>query len=224
MEANMKRRKLRSFFISKDLQRPMIVAHLAYILLVALALIVTVLFPFYSDMLETGDLLFKNFSAKMFIVLLERSSIACLIITVISFFHFILLTHKFCGPLVNIGRTIARMSEKDFTRQINLRRGDFLNNEANQVNAMMKSLSDSIEIIKKENHLLLKDIAESIQARGKLTEVDAALKGFHDRAERCQVRLNHFQLIGESMNSTGTGQLQQQHLVGDKSPSVDICA
>ena len=202
----------------------MIVAHLAYILLVALALIVTVLFPFYSDMLETGDLLFKNFSAKMFIVLLERSSIACLIITVISFFHFILLTHKFCGPLVNIGRTIARMSEKDFTRQINLRRGDFLNNEANQVNAMMKSLSDSIEIIKKENHLLLKDIAESIQARGKLTEVDAALKGFHDRAERCQVRLNHFQLIGESMNSTGTGQLQQQHLVGDKSPSVDICA
>ena len=202
----------------------MIVAHLAYILLVALALIVTVLFPFYSDMLETGDLLFKNFSAKMFIVLLERSSIACLIIAVISFFHFIILTHKFCGPLVNIGRTIARMYEKDFTRQINLRRGDFLNNEANQVNAMMKSLSDSIEIIKKENHLLLKDIAESIQARGKLTEVDAALKGFHDRAERCQVRLNHFQLIGESMNSTGTGQLQQQHLVGDKSPSVDICA
>ena len=224
MKANTKRRKLRSFFISKDLQRPMIVAHLAYILLVALVLIVTVLFPFYSDMFETGDLLFKNFSAKMFIVLLERSSIACLIIAVISFFHFIILTHKFCGPLVNIGRTIARMSEKDFTRQINLRRGDFLKNEAKQVNAMMKSLSDSIEIIKKENHLLLKDIAESIQARGKLTEVDAALKGFHDRAERCQVRLNHFQLIGESMNSTGTGQLQQQHLVGDKSPSVDICA
>ena len=224
MEANTKRRKLRSFFISKDLQRPMIVAHLAYILLVAVALIATVLSPFYTDMLETGDLLFKNFSAKMFIVLLERSSIACLIIAVISFFHFVILTHKFCGPLVNIGRTIARMSEKDFTRQLNLRRGDFLKNEAKQINAMMIALSNSIAIIKKENHLLLKDIAESIQARGKLTEVDAALKGFHDRAERCQVRLNHFQLIGESMNSTGTGQLQQQHLVGDKSPSVDICA
>jgi methyl-accepting chemotaxis protein len=224
MEAKTNRRKLGNFFIAKDLQRPMIVAHLAYILLVAVALIATVLSPFYTDMLEAGDLLLKHFSAKMFIVLLERSSIACLVITVISFFHFIILTHKYCGPLVNIGRTIAKISEKDFTREINLRRGGFLKNEAKQVNAMMKSLSDSIELIKKENLLLLKDIAESIQAPGRLTEVNATLKGFHDRAERCRVQLNHFQLIGESMNSTGTGQLQQQHLVGDKSPSVDICA
>jgi nitrate/nitrite-specific signal transduction histidine kinase len=202
----------------------MIVAHLAYILLVAVALIVTVLFPFYTDMLETGDLLFKNFSAKTFIVLLERSSIACLIIAVISFFHFIILTHKFCGPLVNIGSTIARMSEKDFTRKINLRRGDFLKNEAKQVNAMMMALSNSIEIIKKENYLLLKELEESRKAHGNQTEIDAKLKDFQDRAHRCRTQLDNFQLIGESMNNTGTGQLQRQHLVGDKSPSANICS
>ena len=223
MEAKTSRRKLRNFFISKDLQRPMIIAHLAYILLVAVALIATVLSPFYTDMLETGDLLFKNFSAKMFIVLLERSSIACLIIAVISFFHYIILTHKFCGPLVNIGRTIAKISDKDFTRKINLRRGDFLKNEAKQVNAMMMALSNSIAIIKKENHQLLKDIEESRIAHGKQTEIDAKLKGFQDRARRCRAQLDNFQLINDSMDTVVTGQVQRQHLVGDKSSSARIC-
>ena len=222
MKLNAKHRKFKNFFISKDIQRPIIVAHLAYILLVAVVLIVTVLSPFYTDMFETGDLWVKRSSANMFIILLDRLSMAGGIIMVISFFHFVILTHKFCGPLVNIGKTIDRMSEKDFTRKINLRRGDFLKNEAKQVNAMMMTLSNSIETIKKENHLLIEDIAESLQAYGKQTEIDAALRGFHDRAERCRVQLNHFQLIGESMNNTGTAQLQRQHLVGDKSSSANI--
>ena len=222
MNVNPKRRKFMTFFISKDSQRPIVVAHLAYILLITIAFIATVLSPLYNDMLGSGDLWAKHSSAIMFIVLLERLSVAGLIIAVISFFHFIILTHKFCGPLVNIGRSIARMSEKDFTRKINLRRGDFLKNEVKQINEMMMTLSNSIETIKKENHLLLEDIAESIKAHGKQTEIDAALRSIHDRADRCRVQLNHFQLIGESMNNTGASQLQRQHLVGDKSPSANI--
>ena len=157
----------------------------------------------------------------MFIVLLERLSITGLFIMVISFFHFIIFTHKFCGPLVNIGRTIARISERDFTRKIYLRKGDFLKNEAKQINAMMKALSNSIEIIKKENLLLVEDIEESIQACGKQTEIDAKLKGFQERAHRCRVQLDNFQLIGDSTNKVGTGQCQQ--LVSDNPLSANKC-
>ena len=178
MKENPKRRKFRTFFISKDLQRPIVVAHLAYILLVAVALIATVLSPLYTDMLGSDDLWMKHFSAKMFIVLLERLSIAGLIIMVISCFHFVILTHKFCGPLVNIGRTIARISERDLTRKVYLRRGDFLKNEAGQVNTMMTTLSNSIAIVKKENHLLLKELEEIRNAFGKHKEIDIKLKCF----------------------------------------------
>ena len=121
MKSNANHRKFRNFFISKDIQRPMVIVHLAYIFLIAVALIATVLSPFYTDIFKTGDLWAKHFSAKMFIVLLERLSIASLFIMVISFFHFIIFTHKFCGPLVNIGRSIARISERDFTRKVYLR-------------------------------------------------------------------------------------------------------
>jgi methyl-accepting chemotaxis protein len=224
MKSNTKHRKFKNFFISKDLQRPIIIAHLAYILLVTFVLIGTVLSPLYTDMFETGDLWAKRASANMFVILLDRLSIAGIFILVISFFHFVILTHKFCGPLVNIGRSITRMSEKDFTRKINLRRGDFLKNEVKQINEMMMTLSSSIETIKKENYLLLEDIAESIKAQGKQTEINATLRGFHERADRCRVQLNQFQLIGDSFNNTSTAQIQRQHLVSDKSPSASQSA
>ena len=221
MKSNANRRKLRNFFISKDLQRPMIVAHLAYLLYVLVAIIATVLSPYYTDIFKTGDLWVKHFSAKMFIVLLERLSITSLFIVVISFFHFVIFTHKFCGPLVNIGRTIAKISERDFTRKIYLRKGDFLKNEAKQINAMMKALSNSIATIKRENLLLLKELEESIQADGKQTEIDAKLKDFRHRANRCRVHLDNFQLIGDSTNKVVSGQRQQ--LVRDDPLSANTC-
>ena len=221
MKSKANHRKLRNFFISKDLQRPMIIAHLAYLLYVLVAIIATVLSPYYTDIFATGDLWAKHFSAKTFIVLLERLSITSLFIVVISFFHFVIFTHKFCGPLVNIGHTIARISESDFTRKIYLRKGDFLKNEAKQINAMMNSLSNSIAIIKKENHLLLEDIEESIQAHGKQTGIDAKLKDFQDRANRCRVQLDNFQLGGEATNKLGP--CQRQQVVSDNPLSANKC-
>jgi len=196
MKSNVNHRKFRNFFISKELQLPIAIAHLAYIILVAAALIATVLSPFYTDIFKTGDLW-------------------------ASFFHFIIFTHKFCGPLVNIGRAIARISERDFTRKIYLRKGDFLKPEAQQINDMMKVLSNSVEIIKKENSLLLDDLEKSIQAYGKQAEIDAELKGFRDRAHRCRVQLDNFQLIDDSTNKVGIGQGQQ--LVRDNPLSANKC-
>ena len=199
----------------------MIVAHSVYLLYVMVALIATILSPYYIDIFKTGDLWVKHLSAKMFILLLERLSITGLFIMVISFFHFFIFTHKFCGPLVNIGRTIARISERDFTRKIYLRKGDFLKNEAKQINTMMTALSNSIAMIQKENLLLVEDIEESIQAGSQQTEMDAKLKGFQERAHRCRVQLDNFQLIGDSTNRVGTGQCQQ--LVRDNPLSADKC-
>ena len=221
MKSNANHRKFRNFFISKELQRPMIVAHLAYLLYIMVAIIATILSPYYIDIFKTGDLWVKHFSAKMFIVLLERLSIASLFIMVISFFHFIIFTHKFCGPLVNIGRAIARISERDFTRKIYLRKGDFLKPEAQQINDMMRVLSNSVETIKKENSLLLDDLEKSIQTYGKQAEIEAELKGFQDRAHRCRLHLDNFKLIDHSTNKVDIGQGQQ--LVRDNPLSANKC-
>ena len=128
---------------------------------------------------------------------------------VISFFYFIIFSHKIGGPLVNIGRTIERLSERDFRRKIYLRKGDFLKNEAKQINSMIMALSNSIANIKRENLLLIEDIEKSIQACGQQTESDVKLKDFQDRANRCRVQLDDFQLIGDNTNNVASGQRQQ---------------
>ena len=113
------------------------------------------------------------------------------------------------------------MSEKDFTRQIYLRKGDFLKPEARKVNIMMQALSNSIALIKKENLLLLEDIEESRQASGSLSEIDEKLKGLRERANRCRLELDDFQLIGDRTVTSASSQGPQ--LVGESTFSANKC-
>jgi len=221
MKSNVNHRKFRNYFISKEIQLPIAIAHLSYIILIAAVLIATVLSPFYLDMFKTGDLLVRHSSAKLFIVMLERLSMASMLTILISFIHFIIFSHKFCGPLVRIGRTIAKISEKDFTDKIYLRKGDFLKPEAQQINDMMGVLSNSVETIKKENSLLLDDLEKSIQAHGNQAEIDAELKGFRDRARRCQVQLDNFRLCEDSTKKVDIA--QGEPLMSDNPLSADKC-
>ena len=205
MKSKVNRRKLRNFFISKETQRPLVVAHITYLVLVTAVIIATMLSPLYFDIFSTNELWVKHFSAKMFIILIERTAFAGLFVVILSFFHFIVLTHKLCGPLVNIGNTIRRITAKDFTRMVYLRKGDFLEKEATQINKMMEELSGSLEIIRKENSLLIEDLESSEMEFRKHAVIREKLKGLQDRAQRCRIQLENFQLPGESTNATGTG-------------------
>jgi hypothetical protein len=51
--------------------------------------------------------------------------------------------------------------------------------------------------------------------------MDAKLKGFQERANRCRVQLENFQLIGDSTNKVDTRQCRQ--LVSDNPLSADKC-
>ena len=91
----------------------------------------------------------------------------------------------------------------------------------NYIKYREKALSNSIATVKKENLLLLEDIEESIQACGQQMEIEAKLKGFQDRAHRCRVHLDTFQLIGDGTNEVGSGQHQQ--LVSVNLDSANKC-
>ena len=78
-----------------------------------------------------------------------------------------------------------------------------------------------------DNPSLLEDdptYISKLRGLGSKALVDAKLKGFQDRAYRCRAQLDNFQLIDDSMDTVVTGQQQRQYLVGDKSPSANICS
>ena len=89
--------------------------------------------------------------------MLERLSIGFGFVLLIVCIQQVVIIHKLCGPLVNFGKILNKISQGDLTQKIILRRRDFLQREAQQVNEMLDSLTDTFSAIKKTNTLLLSD-------------------------------------------------------------------
>lgn len=199
MKHKFNNRKLKNYLIKKDVQLKLAISNLAYMLLMAAVIVLTILSPLYLDIFQSVDLCSQYFSAKMFIILLERLVIALIVLLIVAFLHQIVITHKFCGPLVNFMNTFKKISEGDLTRKIFLRRYDFLRNEAHQVNDMMDGLSSLIAKIKKENSLLLA-ILEEATGGGKAPDItDDALKKASEHANQCRQHLSKF-IISEKFD------------------------
>lgn len=194
MQAQTHRRKLRSYFINKKIQLRLAVTNLMYMILVVSVVILTVLAPFYSDSFESLELCRQYLSAKLFIVLLERLALAVGILLLVSFIHQIVMSHKFCGPLVNFVNSFRKLSEGDLSRRIYLRRYDFLKDEARHLNEMIDGLSNKIAEIKRENKLLVSTLE-------KVTDIEAnpevnreSLAEAIARAKACQKLVSNFKL------------------------------
>jgi signal transduction histidine kinase len=134
-------RSWKNFFIRKDIKLPIIAANLAFLAVVTAVLIVVLLSPLYYDMLHAEDLWVQNVSGNLFLILLSRIALAILLIVIMAVIHQVVLSHRFCGPLVNFGHTFGKMIQGDFSRRVHLRKNDFLKAEAAQVNAIIDRLN-----------------------------------------------------------------------------------
>ena len=146
---NVKRnhRRWKNFLIRRDVQLPMIAANLIFLGAVCAVLVAVLLSPLYHDMLKAENLWVQHVSGNLFLILLQRITLAILLIVVLATAHQIVLSHRFCGPLVNFGYTFARMAKGDFSRKVHLRKNDFLKAEAAQVNAIIDRLNDDGKIL-----------------------------------------------------------------------------
>ena len=166
-------RKLQNYLIAKDIQLRIVVTNFIYLCLIALVLVLTVLSPYFIDIFNKEELWVQYLSAKTFLVLLDRLIIALPLIFLISFVHFIILTHRFCGPMINIKKTLQEVARGNFTRKVFLRKTDFLKEEAATLNHMIDQLSGCFEDIRADNTALLAVLEEKLAA-GKCGEEIAA--------------------------------------------------
>jgi hypothetical protein len=147
MNDKQNQRRFKNFMIRKDVQLPIIATNLAFLGLVCAVLIAVLLSPLYHDMLSAEDLWVQHVSGNLFLILLQRIALAMLLILILATAHQVILSHRFCGPLVNFGHTFAKMVKGDFSRKVHLRKNDFLKAEASQVNAIIDRLNDDGAII-----------------------------------------------------------------------------
>jgi len=197
MEPKRKQRKLINFFIMKNIQLKIAITNLAYMLMVFAIIMFAILSPLYSDIFQFDELCDQYFSSQFFIILMERLYIAIPAMLFLAFIHQILMTHKFCGPMVNFAKTFKQISKGDLTREIRLRRYDFLQTEARQINEMMDGLSNLIAEIKQENNLVLSTLEEIPGGKGARGSPDSTLTQVKKHAYRCQRHLAKLKLSGQ---------------------------
>jgi signal transduction histidine kinase len=155
-------RKLQNYLIARDIQLRIVVTNFLYLCLISLVLVLVVLSPYFYDIFNKDELWVQYLSAKTFLVLLDRLIIALPLIFIISFIHLIVLTHRFCGPMINIKKTIQEVARGNFTRKVFLRTNDFLKEEAATLNHMIDQLSGNFVDLREDNTALLAMLEEKL--------------------------------------------------------------
>jgi len=198
MRQTANRRQLKNYLIANKIHFKMMLANLTLMLLVFAVVIGAVLYPFYHEIFRINDIYAQHYSAKFFIVLLDRLSLALIAVLLISLIYQMIINHKFCGPLVNFSNTFKKIIQGDLTRKIYLRRYDFLKNEAAQVNDMIDSLSDHIMTFKKDTDHLLSAIEDMSVVEVERAEYQNAVETLKKQAHICQEHLSVFKIEGNS--------------------------
>ena len=187
-------RKWRNFLIHKDIQLRLAIYNLLFLLFAIGVVMATALIPLYANFQTPENLWSQHFSAKFFVVIIDRLAIAFAGIFALAFIFQIVLTHRFAGPLINFGKTFQTISQGDLTRKILLRRKDFLGEEASQVNAMMDALIRLISQIKEENDQLLLILEDATSGKLKDDQLEAKLLIAIKKAGQCKAQLSKLKI------------------------------
>ena len=188
------RRKWRNFLIRKDIQLRLATYNLLFLLIAIGFVMAMALIPLYSNFQNPDNLWSQHFSAKFFLVIIDRLAVAFVGIFAVAFIFQIIITHRFAGPLINFGKTFQRISQGDLTRKISLRRKDLLHREASQVNAMTDALIQLIVEIKDDNDRLLSILEEATSGQWKDAQLEAKLSDAVKQAGRCKARLSNLKI------------------------------
>ena len=205
-------RKIKSYLTVNKNQFKLTLANLGFMVAIFVVIILTVLSPFYYDIYRGNDLYVHNYSAKIFLTLLERLSYALIAILLLAILYQILqvlFTHKVYGPMINFSKTFDRISQGDLTRKVFIRRHDFLKNEARQINEMMDALSNHITKIKTANVLLLSALEQIGNSDVEIDMPEHVLDMVKKQAHICNEHLSEFKLQGDNdleQPHTSTGQ------------------
>ena len=194
MKRSENRRQLKNYLVVNKFHFKLLIINLIYVLLIFAVIVWGVLFPFYRDIFQVSDIYAQHYSAKFFIVLLNRASIALLVLILFSLLYQVMINHKLCGPLVNFSNTFRKISQGDLTRKIFLRRYDFLKNEAAQVNDMINSLSGLITNLKKDHDRLLSALVDIPVTETTQDEYQNLVEKLKKQADICNQHLSKFKI------------------------------
>ena len=182
-------RSWKNFLVRKDVQLPIMATNLMFLAVITAILVAVLLSPLYYDMLNAEQLWVKNVSGNLFLILLRRLALVMLLILLLASAHQIVVSHRFCGPLVNFDHTFEKMARGDFSRKVHLRKNDFLKAEAIRVNAILDRLNADGKRLK-ENMDRIDDIATQLDQLPPSAETTELVGRLRTSVDACRSTLD----------------------------------
>ena len=178
----------------------MVYTNFLYMFLTVGITITVILSPLINVMLSSYDSELQYHAANFSIEIMEQLPLVLAVVFLLVFVNQIVVTHRFCGPLINFSNSFKRISSGDLTRKIILRPNDFLNEEGGHINEMIDGLSRSIAALKEDSQRLVSAIDEvSGKAAGETEQKksEEALEKVKMEARAIAEHLAKFKLPGE---------------------------
>jgi methyl-accepting chemotaxis protein len=144
MVAAVNRRNWNRFLIHTSFQLRLVLGNLIFLIATIVVFSLVLLSTVYYDV-KIADSLWRQYaSAELLLRLFERGGIMIMAVIVTSTGYHIVFSHRLCGPLVNMKHTFEALAKGDATRNVHLRRKDFLKAEANMINQMLDAVRNQI--------------------------------------------------------------------------------
>ena len=187
----------RQFIVNRDVQIGLLCNSFLYVLLFVVVIGVVFFVPLMGELIdgENSSATTVQVSDQMrylYTYFWPAVSLAMILI----FLHSVRASHKVVGPLYRFRVVLEALKEGKISSQISIRKGDYLQQEADLINEVLESLRQNLEGLREAHVQLNQALTEYREELGQnlSTEEKERVRDLTERADQLTDRLEYFKL------------------------------
>ena len=133
-------------------------------------------------------------AGREFLILHTRLWAPLFFLLVLLMWHSMRASHRIVGPLYRIRSVLKAVAEGKLTERVNLRKRDYLIKEADSVNAMVDSLKEKLDVLRRE-HRGANEALDNLRRathEGSMEEMHTRMNELTSHLDVLKARLNDF--------------------------------
>lgn len=157
-------------------QYRLLAGNFLYLVSVVLAFVVVLFAPVVAVLADGSvSLAQREVAAQQLLVMHERVWFAIPVLIALCILHAAVVSHRIAGPLHRFKQILADLSQGDLSMDVNVRKHDYLRNEAEAMAGMVESLGGRVQSIREGYEQTRATLPALMDAVGQRSNQDAAV-------------------------------------------------
>ncbi len=190
--------KRRKFVVDRKFQLRLMIISFSYVILFCAVMGTYVFLPLMMELDKPGTSLDKAFVAANQILYLHEKFWPALLLSLFAIgCHCIFISYKIAGPLYRFNLIFKAINEGIVPTPIQLRRGDYLYSEMENINQMLERLRDKLTELQEAQAHLNRSIIEckDIVSHSSMNELIKKMEDLGEEGKKLEEKLGYFNII-----------------------------